>query len=443
MIFGIDDHRQDEPLRVGARISRVAIRAPLHGRAHPVPVAEEDVVAHPDLVAVIEHRGARQAEEQCIHQFHLPAVVAGQGREPAADAEVDAHGRLVREGAIHVIALFVGDHLQGELVVVAQEERPLAVGRDGRRLREDVHDRQPVLHVNGHEDARHDGEMEIHVALVAVAVIAGGVFGPLVGFGEQQSVLEARVDVRAQLLEEGVRLRQVLAVGPVALEEIRHRVEAEPVDAQPEPEVHHAQHGLVHRRVVEVQVRLVGEEAVPVVLLGDGVPRPVRGLEILEDDARVAVAVGRIAPHVEVALERAGRRAAGALEPGMLIGSVVEDQLGDDAQAAAVRLVDELAEVVQRADVGMDVGIIGDVISVVAAGRGADGQEPQCIDAQVLKVIELGGEAGEIADPVAVGIHVRADAQLVDDGVLEPLRIVAELAAAHLPRLALHRALLP
>ena len=94
------------------------------------------------------------------------------------------------------------------------------------------------------------------------------------------------------------------------------------------------QQRLAHRRVVEVQVGLVGVEAVPEVGLRHRVPRPVRGLEVLEDDARLAVVLGGVAPHVEVALDSPGRGAARALEPRMLVGRVVEDQLGDDAQAA-------------------------------------------------------------------------------------------------------------
>ena len=85
----------------------------------------------------------------------------------------------------------------------------------------------------------------------------------------------------------------------------------------------------------------MGVEAVPVVRLRDRVPGPVRGLEVLEDDARVRVAVGRVAPDVEVALAAARRRAPRALEPRVLVGRVVEDQLGDDPQSAAVRLLEK------------------------------------------------------------------------------------------------------
>ena len=215
----------------------VAVGAPLHGRAHAVAIAEIDVVAHPDLVAVVEDRRSRQREQQPVQELHLAAVVADQRREPPADAEVDAHRGLVRVGAVHVVALLVGHHLQRQLVVVAQEQRPLAVVGDLRRLRQDVDDREAILHVNRHEHPRHDREVEVHVALVAVAEVGGGVLGPLVRLGEQHPVLEARVDVRAQLLEEGVGLRQVLAVRPFGLVEVRHGVEPQPVDAHVEPEV--------------------------------------------------------------------------------------------------------------------------------------------------------------------------------------------------------------
>ena len=51
-----------------------------------------------------------------------------------------------------------------------------------------------------HEQPRHEREVEVHVALVAVAEVGGGVLGPLVRLGEQHAVRELRVDVRAQLL---------------------------------------------------------------------------------------------------------------------------------------------------------------------------------------------------------------------------------------------------
>ena len=171
-----------------------------------------------------------------------------------------------------------------------------------------------------------------------VAEVRGRVLGPLVRLGEQHAIREARVDVRAQLLQELVRRGQVLAVRPLRLVQVGDGVEAQSVDALAEPEVDDAEQRLVHRRVLEVQIGLVGVEAVPEVAARDRIPRPVRRLEVLEDDARLPVALGGVAPDVEVAFDRPGRGAARALEPRVLVGRVVEDQLGDDAEAARVRL---------------------------------------------------------------------------------------------------------
>ena len=61
-VHRVHDRRQVQLLRVGAREAGVAVRAPLHRRAHAVAVAEIDVVAHADLVAVVEDRRAGHGE---------------------------------------------------------------------------------------------------------------------------------------------------------------------------------------------------------------------------------------------------------------------------------------------------------------------------------------------------------------------------------------------
>src|SRR5215470_3599293 len=106
----------------------------------------------------------------------------------------------------------------------------------------------------------------------------------------------------------------------------------------------------------------------PVELPGFGIPGPVRLLRVSEDDPRARIFLVGIAPHIPVA--RAGARiaAARALEPGVLVGSVVDDELGDDPQAALLRFLDEALEILHRPEVGIDVTVIGDVIAVITAG---------------------------------------------------------------------------
>src|SRR5262249_11599052 len=154
-----------------------------------------------------------------------------------------------------------------------------------------------------------------------------------------------------------------------------------------------------------------------------GVPRPVRWLEVLEDDARALVRIGRLAPHVEVALGRPGRRAPGALEPRMLVRGVVQHELGDDVKPAAVRLVEEILKIGNRAYVGVDVGVIRYIVPIVLQRTWIKWQKPNRGDAEVLQIVELPREAGEVAHAVAVPVDERADAKLVDDRVLVPVGV--------------------
>ena len=66
-----------------------------------------------------------------------------------------------------------------------------------------------------------------------------------------------------RLFQVSVRLGKILAGRAFAFVEIRHRVEPEPVHAEIEPKVEHLADFVMHVRVVEVQVRLMGIEAVP------------------------------------------------------------------------------------------------------------------------------------------------------------------------------------
>ena len=175
--------------------------------------------------------------------------------------------------------------------------------------------------------------MERHVAFVAVAEVGADVGRPLVGLGEEHAVLVVLVEPAAHALEHVVRLREVLARRSLALDEIGDRVEAQAVHAEIQPEAHDLDDLLEDLRVVVVQVGLMMEEPVPVVLLGDRIPGPVRFLGVGEDDPRVLVLLVAVAPHVVVALGRALRRAARPLKPRMLVGRVVDDELGEHAEA--------------------------------------------------------------------------------------------------------------
>ncbi len=106
------------------------------------------------------HRRARQREQQGVEQLDLAPVITQQRRETAANAEIEPRLGIVGVDFVHIVAVFVGHHFEGQLVVIAQKQRPLAVVGDRRRLLEDVDDRETILHVHRHKNPRHDRESE-------------------------------------------------------------------------------------------------------------------------------------------------------------------------------------------------------------------------------------------------------------------------------------------
>ena len=193
------------------------------------------------------------------------------------------------------------------------------------------------------------------------------------------------------------------------------------IDAHVQPEPHDVEDRLEHGGVVEVQVRLMREEAVPVVLVGLSVERPVGLLGVHEDDAGASVLRVGVAPDVVVAFGRALRGVPCPLEPGVLIRGVVDHQLCEHADVEPVGGVEEALEVVQRPVHRIDRGVIRDVVSVVSKRRWIEGQQPDARDAKIAEIRQLLGKAGEVADAVAVAVVEAADVRFVNDRVLEPV----------------------
>src|SRR5205823_2877553 len=148
---------------------------------------------------------------------------------------------------------------------------------------------------------------------------------------------------------------------------------------------------------------------------------------IAEDDARAGVSLIVLAPDVPIADIRIGAALARALEPGMLIRRVIDHELGDHAQLATVRLLQEAPEMLHGAEIGIDAAVVGNIITVVASGRRIKREQPQGGHPELLQVIELFREPGEIPYAVIVAVGERLDMQLIDDGVLVPKAVLFEL----------------
>ena len=174
-----------------------------------------------------------------------------QRRQPAPDAEVDPHLGVGGVGAVHVVALFVGDHLERELVVVAQEDGPLAAvaGMSGVCSRMSMIGKRSSIRSAMNRRGISGKWKAMWHSSPRRAEVGGGVLGPLVGLARAACGRGKVASTCARSSrEELVGLGQVLAVRALALEQVGHGVEAHAVDAHLEPLVDHARASSSARR---------------------------------------------------------------------------------------------------------------------------------------------------------------------------------------------------
>ena len=263
------------------------------------------------------------------------------------------------------------------------------------------------------------------VALVlgehGVPVAVDGVHGVLPPVGNLEGAHEA-------LGELAVLLGGLLDVGQaLGLHEAVGDVNAEAVGAAVEPEAQDLPELLPHPRVRPVEVGLRAVEKVQVPVAGGAVSvgraRPggaaEHGVPVIGRQLAVVARAG--AEDEAVALGRAGAGGHGLLEPLVLARAVVGHEVDDDAQAELVRTVAQGVEVVEGAEDGVDVAVVGDVVAGVLLRRSEEGGEPHGVDAEVGERLEPLRDAGEVADAVARGVGEGPRVDLVDDGGAPPL----------------------
>ncbi len=246
--------------------------------------------------------------------------------------------------------------------------------------------------------------------------------------------MQARaVDVEPRAVGERVaRAGGGVAEDRLLRDEVDH-VHAEAVDAAVEPAAHHGVHRLAHLGVLPVQIGLLAVEQVEVVLPGRRIPFPHRAGEerLPVGRLRAGFAAHRAgpgrAPRVPVALRAVAARAR-LLEPRVLVGRVVHDEVHDELHAARVQGRDQLVEVAEGPEHGVDVLVVADVVSVVRVRAAVHRRQPHDVHTQALEVVEAPQDAAEVADAVTVGVLEAARPDLVDDGALPPSRLVGHRA---------------
>ncbi len=397
-------HRRAALVAVAGRIA-----GPVRHRVERERRVELDV-GQADLVAVVEERRAAQGEEQHQRGARTRLVAAGPARgEPAC------------------------------VVVGARPHRP---GARRQPLLDRLHDRAHLRHVQGRV---HEEEVEREVELVLARAVVrdqlvdlehvGLAHEDAVAVGDPPPALEDVVHLgavhgedltRAALAHLGVivgRGRRVVAQVAVLDDRVAD-VDPEAGDPAVEPEAQDVVEGLADVVAPPVEVGLARQEVVEVVLAGGLVERPRRAAEVREP------VVGCLRPDVEVAVLglRAGQRVD---EPRVPVARVVGDEVEQHADAAAARLGDQRVHVLERPELRVHAGVVGDVVAPVVVRRGHRRIQPDAVDPEPLEVVKVRHDALQVADPVAVRIRERARVDLVQDSVSPPRHAGAGYEPAH------------
>jgi hypothetical protein len=89
----------------------------------------------------------------------------------------------------------------------------------------------------------------------------------------------------------------------------------------------------------------------------------------------------------------------------MLVARVSRNEVEQDADPELACGRDQRVEILERAQVLMDVEVVRDVIAPVAVRRGEGRVEPDAVDAEPVHVVQTPAQTGEVANAVAVRVR--------------------------------------
>ena len=197
------------------------------------------------------------------------------------------------------------------------------------------------------------------------------------------------------------------------------RVVAEAVNTAVKPEPDGFEQRLAHVGIVKVEVGLRGQEVVQVILAAPRVPGPGRATEHGQPVVGGRAVRPRVCPHVPV-MFGVGLAGAALFEPLVRVGGVRDYLVDHDLEAKLVGPGDEPVEILQRAEQRVNRAIILDIIAKILHRRFEERAEPDGVNAEICNVVEVRGNAVEIANAVAIGVGEGARVNLVNDRAAPP-----------------------
>ena len=99
---------------------------------------------------------------------------------------------------------------------------------------------------------------------------------------------------------------------------------------------------------------------------------------------------------------------------------MVHHEVGDHADAAAVRRVEQRHEIVDGAELRQHLVEVADVVATVTQRRVIERRQPEAVDAKPFQIVELLDQTAQIARTVGAGVVERPHQHLVEHRPLEP-----------------------
>ena len=187
-------------------------------------------------------------------------------------------------------------------------------------------------------------------------------------------------------------------------------IDPETINAEADPIIDHILHFFHDSRVRPIQIRLLYRIGMQIILFALVIVLPSRATESCSP-----IVLRLIKPVIIVTV--LFLPFAGADEPFVLIGGVVRHQIHDQLHITLMHFGDQAVHIFHRAVLRRNAPIVGNVVSVVMTRAFVARTEPECIDTEILQIVQLFDDARDVSDAVPIRIFEAFRIDLVDDHI--------------------------